>query len=323
MEKAFPVNHPVQNADKKVMLHHLLTKFAIEHHVTGKNCGQVVKEFVALNDIDTDALDAIKQPPRVRSMKKKLPGKEISIPIPPTTQHIKESWVKMVLSGEIHLGEACSPQKLTKYLTVNGKVEILEVCIEGRKIPILDIRQCLLKKQEKYMHLFSDEIIESMDYDTLHAIVIQHKPVERDITIDDLRQLLCSLQRKRLLVLWHDHATILGHGYIMVTVHTVYDPAVYLTEMPKGTASIQTIVEEPRLYLIALNSSSIEDQAAIIPDRVSCLPDLNEPLVTESGIAVHDVLRFFTGEIIQHSSSNVEHRSVECTSVEGVDVNQP
>eukprot|EP00731_Ephydatia_muelleri_P016427 Em0009g851a len=66
--------------------------------------------------------------------------------------------------------------------------------------------------------------------------------------------------------------------------------------MPKGTASIQTIVEEPHLYLIALNSSSIEDQAAIIPDRVSCLPDLNEPLVTESGIAVHDVLRFFTGD---------------------------
>ena len=72
-------------------------------------------------------------------MKKKLPGKEISIPIPPTTQHMKESLVKMVLSGEIHLGEACSPQMLTKYLTVNGKVEILEVSIEGRKIPILDI----------------------------------------------------------------------------------------------------------------------------------------------------------------------------------------
>ena len=139
----------------------LWTKFAIEHHVTGKNCGQVVKEFAALNDIDTDALDAIKQPPR-------------AIPIPPTTQHIKESWVKMVLSGEIHLGEACSPQKLTKYLTVNGKVEILEVSIEGRKIPILDIRQRLLKKQEKYMHLFSDERIESMDYDTLHAIVIHN-----------------------------------------------------------------------------------------------------------------------------------------------------
>ena len=146
------------------------------------------------------------------------------------------------------------------------------------------------------MHLFSDERIESMDYDTLHAIVIQHKPVEKDITIDDLRQLLCSLQRKRLLVLWHDHATILGHGYIMVTIHTVYDPAVYLTEMPKGTASILTTVEEPHLYLIALNSSSIEDQATIIHDRVSCLPDLNESLVTESGIAVHDVLRFFTGD---------------------------
>lgn len=81
----------------------------------------------------------------------------------------------------------------------------------------------------------------------------------------------------------------------MVTVHTVYDPAVYLTGDLR-TTSIQTIVEQPHLYLIALNSSSVEDQAAIIPDRVSCLPDLNDPVVTESGIAVHDVIRFFIGD---------------------------
>ena len=100
----------------------------------------------------------------------------------------------------------------------------------------------------------------------------------------------------------------------MVTVHTVYDPEVYLTKMPKGTSSIQTIVEEPHLYLVALNSSSIEDQATIIPDSVSCLPDLNEPLVTESGIAAMMCYGFLL-EIIQHSNLNGEHRSEECTSV--------
>lgn len=50
------------------------TTFASQHGVEGKNCGQVVKGFAVLNGINTDALDARKQPLRVRSMKKKLPG---------------------------------------------------------------------------------------------------------------------------------------------------------------------------------------------------------------------------------------------------------
>ena len=273
------------------------TKFASEHGVQGKNCGQVVKEFATLNGIDTEALDARKQPPRIRSMKKRLPGKEISIPMPPTPSLIKDTWRKTVESGEIHLGEPCSLQKLPKYSITDGNVEMVEVSVEGRKIGMHDIRQRLLKQQIQYMHLFSDEKIDGMNYDSLHALVKQHKPLQDDnsYTIDELREMLCCLQRTRLLVFWHDHATILGHGYIMVTVHTVYDPAVYLTGDLR-TTSIRTIVEQPHLYLIALNSSSVEDQAAIIPDRVSCLPDLNDPVVTESGIAVHDVIRFFIGD---------------------------
>lgn len=92
----------------------------------------------------------------------------------------------MVESGEIHLGGACSPQKLPKYSMANGNVEMMEVSIQGRKIPMQDIRQRLLKKQERYMHLFSDETI-----DTLHAAVTQHKPIKGDVTVDELRQLLC------------------------------------------------------------------------------------------------------------------------------------
>ena len=68
-----------------------------------------------------------------------------------------------------------------------------------------------------------------MDYNTSHGTVKQHKPIQGDPTIDELREMLRTLQRTRLLVFWHDHATILGHGYIMVTVHTVYHPAVYFT----------------------------------------------------------------------------------------------
>eukprot|EP00731_Ephydatia_muelleri_P036155 Em0207g2a len=60
--------------------------------------------------------------------------------------------------------------------------------------------------------------------------------------------------------------------------------------------TIQSEVEEPELYLIAINPSTIEDQASIIPDRVADLHDLKEPILSTAGIPVQDVLRFFTGD---------------------------
>lgn len=32
------------------------------------------------------------------------------------------------------------------------------------------------------------------------------------------------------LALWHDHATLLGPGVVMITVHVVYDPAVFYAQ---------------------------------------------------------------------------------------------
>ena len=49
--------------------------------------------------------------------------------------------------------------------------------------------------------------------------------------------------------------------------------------MQNKAHNIQTIVEEPYVYLFALNSSAIEDQAGLIADRVECLSGLNDPLI--------------------------------------------
>ena len=35
--------------------------------------------------------------------------------------------------------------------------------------------------------------------------------------------------------------------------------------------NIQCEVEQPEIYLLVLGSSSVEDQAAVIPDRAECL----------------------------------------------------
>ena len=74
----------------------------------------------------------------------------------------------------------------------------------------------------------------------------------------------------------------------MITVHVVYDKAVFITneEYHHKTgkrANVQCQVEQPEIYMLVLGSSSVEDQAAVIPDRIECLSDLANPVVTING----------------------------------------
>lgn len=102
-------------------------------------------------------------------------------------------------------------------------------------------------------------------------------------------------QRQRSLAMWHDHATILRNGFIMVTLHRVYDAAVFFTneEYFNKTGkrlNVQCEVEKPEIYVLVLGSSSVEDQAIVIPDRVEYLSDLSTPVVTTNGkLHAHNV----------------------------------
>ena len=89
-----------------------------------------------------------------------------------------------------------------------------------------------------------------------------------------------------------------------------------ITTTCTSKAHIQTLIEQPMVYLIALNSSSIDDQVAIIPDRVECLYDLSEPIVSSNGIKVCDILKFFTGD---HPAQQFE-RGTQHSNVEDADV---
>ena len=48
--------------------------------------------------------------------------------------------------------------------------------------------------------------------------------------------------------------------------------------------------------MIAMSSSSINDQAALIADRISCVQDMSQKLLTENGIQITDQLMFFYGD---------------------------
>ncbi len=74
----------------------------------------------------------------------------------------------MIDAGELNLGEPCAPYILNKS-SVNEEGQIVTDTTEvyGRKIELVEIRKSLLKRHEKYMHLQSDEEIDSMSSDAV------------------------------------------------------------------------------------------------------------------------------------------------------------
>ena len=55
-------------------------------------------------------------------------------------------------------------------------------------------------------------------------------------------------------------------------------------------------VEEPEISIIAISSSSIQDQAALIGDRAECIQELSAPLKTDNNIPIMDKLKLFYGD---------------------------
>lgn len=54
---------------------------------------------------------------------------------------------------------------------------------------------------------------------------------EANLTLTDLQSLLVSHQCTRTLAILHNHASILGTGFVLVTVGIIFDPAVFLRKM--------------------------------------------------------------------------------------------
>ena len=161
------------------------------------------------------------------------------------------------------------------------------------------------------MHLYTDAQIDTMKVDELKEAVQIHNLTHPDTDIEQLKTVLRTTQRTRYLTFWHDHATMLGRGYIMMTVHTIFDPAVFDSTREDDKDTVQTLVEEAYMYMFGLNSSSIEDQATLIVDRVDCLEEMDEPLIASNGVPVTDIIRFFVGD---HPAKQFE-RGTQCGGV--------
>lgn len=81
---------------------------------------------------------------------------------------------------------------------------------------------------------------------------------------------------------------------------------------------MQAYIEEPEIHVLAINSSSIEDQAALISERMECIRELNTDLKTADNITISDKLLFLVVTNLRHNS-NVEPKSVGTIHVDRVE----
>ena len=75
---------------------------------------------------------------------------------------MKENLRKKIKDGTSNIGSVIFPQKYQR--TVLNEVEIEKEIVEilGRKINILDLRKTILKRNEKFMRIFTYEQYEKM-----------------------------------------------------------------------------------------------------------------------------------------------------------------
>ena len=90
----------------------------------------------------------------------------------------------------LNIGEPCAPFSLSKsILTNDGKVEVQSVQICGRKMPLSELCEAIIHRQESYMYLFTDGQIRKMSEQDIHEFMVKvHYEPNPDALSEELQQ---------------------------------------------------------------------------------------------------------------------------------------
>ena len=220
------------------------------------------------------------------------------MPCMPSLAKLKQEVSNLIDNGTLYLGEPCAPYSIYRYKWVDGNLDKCEYQVYGRKMNFDYLRHKLFKKHEPYMRLTSEDVISKLSFEELSQRVSKFETIDTNDR-QYLMKRLKNLEHTWHLSLWHDHSVVLSRGYILVTLSVIFDEAVFdvsLYDERKHGVKLQEYVEQPEIYMICMSSSSVDDQVAIIPDRLECLSSLSQPLISGNGVEINDVLRFFVGD---------------------------
>ena len=102
--------------------------------------------------------------------------------------------------------------------------------MEGRKLPLDEVRERLLLKHTKYTRFHSEEYYGSMSRIAVSNRLAEMGELDETEALSTMRQKLKNMERTRHLAVWHDHSSVENHGYLLFLVGVMYDPAIHLTD---------------------------------------------------------------------------------------------
>lgn len=181
-----------------------------------------------------------------------------------------------IAAGQFNLGIPVLETEYVKLvITTDGKIEKRPCKLTARKYLLSEIRENSLLKNEKYMRVRTDDEYNWLSSEELkERLRFLYNEPDADGEPDELRARLKDLERTRYWLVWHDHAGIASNGLMLFLLREVYDPAIDLTNdeyMAQNQISkrvdVQTIVEQPHLYMMGVCGSSDADQMLFIPTR--------------------------------------------------------
>lgn len=226
----------------------------------------------------------------------------MSIPIDESNESVNRQLKQQISDGNITLGELIVPQKYTKLSLVGNQIVSEEITMEGRTIPLYDIRRSMLTNQQQYMRAHTDaefEIMSRQEVITSLKSIHEYTETDDNVTTIELVTRLKRFERTRHLMTWHDCSTIGGHSHFLIMYSTMYDPAVFYTNKEyydkfHQHVDVQATVEQPELYIFARCPSN--DQQLLYSEiRINDI-NLATKEIEINGIQFKDIIRIFKGD---------------------------
>ena len=196
----------------------------------------MVKLFLQENGINFDSLNYKNKSAAVHPRRKnrKIDGINVSIPTDVTNTQVKEYLAKLIDEGVYTIGDLIVPQKFEKLvLNADLTTEIKEFEIAGRKVPLSEIRNKQYKNNKQFYRIFTESQIKEMDREELVKELTRIDEFSKsDIYMDTntLQQRFRKCNTTRNLQVWHDVTSISNHSHLLMTVNTLYDKTIPITD---------------------------------------------------------------------------------------------
>ena len=124
------------------------SQLGLRYGLSMPNRGQFLKEYLAEQGIQAVHNNQCKHRAPRRS-KKRLPGGKVSFPMYCPVQKLKKKVSDRIESGNIPIGKEVVRTAYCRYTVHQGELRQESTEVYGRKIPLLEIRERLLKKHEE------------------------------------------------------------------------------------------------------------------------------------------------------------------------------